>query len=201
VWALLIGGVLVYCCTLVSSACMGSSFFTGRVFGGRGAMPNFVCSLAMTAAIFLIAIEYTLTTNFNQALTLTVLGNQVDEALEVPQVALLLLILVAALLTVGLCTVLLLQGRRQELSLLAMVGWERRKVLLRVMRDSWWSGLVSGEAGALLASGITIVGGAMPPLVIVAGLLVSGPLVGVALASLVTIGPTWQETKRMFSWR
>jgi hypothetical protein len=164
-------------------------------------MPNFVCSLAMTAAIFLIAIEYILITNFNQVLTLTMLGNQVRETLEVPQVALLLLILVAALLTVGLCTVLLLQGRRQELSLLAMVGWERRKVLLRVMRDSWWSGLVSGEAGALLASGITIVGGAMPPLVIVAGLLVSGPLVGVALVSLVTIGPTWQETKRMFSWR
>jgi hypothetical protein len=201
VWALLIGGVLVYCCTLISSACMGSSFFTGRIFGGRGAMPNFVCSLAMTAAIFLIAIEYILITNFNQVLTLTVLGNQVRETLEVPQVALLLLILVAALLTVGLCTVLLLQGRRQELSLLAMVGWERRKVLLRVMRDSWWSGLGSGEAGALMASGITIVGGAMPPLVIVAGLLVSGPLVGVALASLVTIGPTWQETKRMFSWR
>jgi hypothetical protein len=69
------------------------------------------------------------------------------------------------------------------------------------MRDNWWSGLVSGEAGALLASGITIVGGAMPPLMIVVGLLVCGPLVGVALVSLVTIGPTWQETKRIFSWR
>ncbi len=155
----------------------------------------------MTAAIFLIAIEYLLITSFNQVLVVTVLGNQVREALEVPQLALLFLVLLAALLTVGLCTMLLLRGRRQELSLLAMVGWERRAVLLRVMRDSWWSALVSGEAGALLALGVTIAGGAVPPVMIVVGLLVCGPLLGVALVSLVTLGPAWQETKRVFVWR
>ena len=69
------------------------------------------------------------------------------------------------------------------------------------MRDSWGSALVSGEAGALLALGVTIVGGAMPTLMIVVGLLVCGPLLGVALLSLVTLGPAWQETKRVFVWR
>src|SRR2546421_5145843 len=195
VWALLISGIAVYCCTLVMSACLGSkSFFYHTI-------PIFVCSIAMTSAIFLIAIEYLLITSFNQVLVVTILGNQVREALEVPQLALLLLVLLAALLTVGLCTMLLLRGRRQELSLLAMVGWERRAVLLRVMRDSWWSALVSGEAGALLALGVTIAGGAMPPVMIVLGLLACGPLLGVALVSLVTLGPAWQETKRVFVWR
>src|SRR5205807_3867168 len=165
------------------------------------AIPIVVCSIAMTSAIFLIAVECLLITSFNQVLVVTVLGNQVREALEVPQLALLFLVLLAALLTVGLCTMLLLRGRRQELSLLAMVGWERRAVLLHVMRDSWWSALVSGEAGALLALGVTIAGGAVPPVMIVVGLLVCGPLLGVALVSLVTLGPAWQETKRVFVWR
>jgi len=195
VWALLISGIAVYCCTLVMSACLGSkSFFYHTI-------PIFVCSIAMTSVIFLIAIECLLITSFNQVLVVTVLGNQVREALEVPQLALLFLILLTALLTVGLCTMLLLRGRRQEFSLLAMVGWERRAVLLRVMRDSWWSALVSGEAGALLALGVTIAGGAMPPVMIVLGLLACGPLLGVALVSLVTLGPAWQETKRVFVWR
>jgi len=114
VWALLISGIAVYCCTLVVSACLGSkSFFYHSI-------PIFVCSISMTSAIFLIAIEYLLITSFNQVLVVTVLGNQVREAFEVPQLALLLLVLLAALLTVGLCTMLLLRGRRQELSLQEM---------------------------------------------------------------------------------
>ncbi len=224
VCALLIIGATLYCCTLISSACLkqaksrrgGSGMEKGGGLYGRPwwrsrthqlhtrfshAIPIFICSIAMTSATFLIAIECLLFTSFNQVLVVTVLGNQVREALEVPQLALLFLVLLAALLTVGLCTMLLLRGRRQELSLLAMVGWERRAVLLRVMRDSWWSALVSGEAGALLALGVTIVGGAVPPVMIVVGLLVCGPLLGVALVSLVTLGPAWQETKRVFVWR
>jgi hypothetical protein len=159
------------------------------------------CNIAITSATFLIAVECLLVASFNQVLVVTVLGNQVREALEVPQLALLFLILLAALLTVGLCTVLLLRGRRQEISLLAMLGWERRAVLLHVMRDSWRSALVSGEVGALLALGVTIAGEAMPPLMIVLGLLLCGPLLGVALVSLVTLGPAWQETERVFVWR
>ena len=155
----------------------------------------------MTSAIFLIAVECLLITSFNQVLVVTVLGNQVREALEVPQLALLFLVLLAALLTVGLCAMLLLRGRRQELSLLAMLGWGRRAVLLRVLCDSWWSALVRGEAGALLDLGVTIAGGAVPPVMIVVGLLVCGPLLGVALVSLVTLGPAWQETKKVFVWR
>ncbi len=224
VCALLIIGATLYCCTLISSACLkqaksrrgGSGMEKGGGLYGRPwwrsrthqlhtrfshAIPIFICSIAMTSATFLIAIECLLFTSFNQVLVVTVLGNQVREALEVPQLALLFLVLLAALLTVGLCTMLLLRGRRQELSLLAMVGWERRAVLLRVMRDSWWSALVSGEAGALLALGVTIVGGAVPPVMIVVGLLVCGPLLRVALVSLVTLGPAWQETKRVFVWR
>ena len=85
--------------------------------------------------------------------------------------------------------------------MLAMLGWERRAVLLRVMRDSWWPGLVSAKVGALMALGVTIVGEAMPPVMLILGLLVCGPLLGVALVSLVTLGPAWQETKRVFVWR
>jgi len=166
-----------------------------------GIIPYFICSIAITAAVFLIAVEYILIASFDQVLVVTVLGDQVREALEAPQLALLSLIVGAALLTVGLCMTLLLRGRREEMALLAKVGWERRAVILRVMRDSWWSALLSGEVGALLALGVTILGGALPPLLIIMSLLLCGPLVGVLLVSVVTIGPVWRETKRVFIWR
>ena len=161
-------------------------------------MPIIACSLAIIATVFLIAQNTTLISGFNHELVITVLGKQVREVLEAPQIAFLLLIVLAALLTVELCTMLLLRGRRAELALLAMVGWERRAVLLRLMWDSWRTALLSGEAGTLLAVVVTGISGVAPTPFMVIALLVGGPLIGVLLVSLATIGPAWQETKRVF---
>src|SRR5205085_12597040 len=118
-----------------------------------------------------------------------------------PQLALLLVIVGAALLTVALCTRLLLIGRREELRLLSMVGWERRAALLRIMRDSWWPALLSGASGMLLALGLAILITTLPPLLVVLALLSGGPLIGVLLVSLATIGIAWQETGKVYIWR
>jgi len=139
--------------------------------------------------------------SFNSALVVTILGRQVREALEGPQLVLLLVIVGAALLTVALCTRLLLIGRREELRLLSMVGWERRAALLRIMRDSWWPALLSGGAGILLALGLTMLITALPSLLIVLALLLCGPLLGMLLVSLATLGIAWQETGRLYVWR
>lgn len=160
-------------------------------------LPKIASSLALTSAIFLIAMGAALISGFNHELVITVLGKQVRAVLEAPQIAFLLLIVMAALLTVELCAMLLLRGRRAELALLAMVGWERRPVLLRVMWDSWRAALLSGEAGTLLAVVVTSLSGvALSPLMVIT-LIVGGPLMGVLLMSLATIGPAWQETKRV----
>ena len=161
----------------------------------------FVCALAITCAVFLIAIEYLLTTNFNQVLIVTILGKQVREALEGPQFALLLVVMGAALLTIGLCTSLLLRGRRFEFSMLAMVGWERKFVLLRILWASWWPALLSGEVGVLLALFAIALTAALPTWWVIIGLIGCGPLVGVVLVSMVTIGLAWRETERVFIWK
>jgi len=140
-------------------------------------------------------------TGFNSELVVTVLGRQVSEALEGPQLALLLVIVGAALLTVALCTRLLLLGRREELRLLSMVGWQRRDTLLRIMRDGWWSALLSGAAGMLLALGLAILITALPSLLVVLALLLCGPLIGILLVSMATIGIARQETGRAYAWR
>lgn len=198
-------GVIVYCCTLMSSACHDLKLnerkkrrMSWRRNSAVNSMPTIACSLAITAAIFLIAMNTTLISGFNHELVITVLGRQVREVLEVPQIAFLLFIVLAALLTVELCTMLLLRGRRTELALLAMVGWERRAVLLRLMWDSWRTALLSGEAGTLLAVVVTSLSGVAPAPFMLITLLVGGPLIGVLLVSLATIGPAWQETKRVF---
>jgi hypothetical protein len=228
IWTLFIGGFIVYCCSLVCIASLGNGMRRNRprvrevaptdnvssqavsknphpplwMFRAfrqfSTAMPSFICSLAVTSATFLIAIEYVLVASFNQVLVVTVLGNQVREALEAPQLILLLLVLGAALLTVSLCATLMLRGRREEISLLSMVGWERRAVLLRLMWDCWWPALLSGEAGGLLVLGLTMLAGELPPLAIIVGLLGCTPLTGVLLMSLAAFGPAWQETKRVF---
>jgi hypothetical protein len=204
-WILFIGGLIAYCSLLICTARLGTTSFkkkVTRIFRQFSiVIPTLICSVAITAAEFLIAMEYMLVASFNQVLVVTVLGNQVREALEVPQLLLLLLILMAALLTVALCVTLLLQGRREEILLLSMVGWERRSVLLRIMWDCWWPALLSGEAGGLLALGVTMLGGELPPLFIIVGLLLCAPLAGVVLVSLAAIGPAWQETKRVFLWK
>jgi hypothetical protein len=138
---------------------------------------------------------------FNQELVVTVLGRQVHTALESSQLALLLIFLSASLLTVGLCSKLLLQGRREELQLLAMVGWDRRSVMLRIMWEYCSPALVSGATGVLLAMAVAILVTAFPTIFIVLSLLVCGPLFGALLTGVATIGNAWQETGRVFRWR
>ncbi|GAC1629022.1 MAG: hypothetical protein NVS4B7_17920 [Ktedonobacteraceae bacterium] len=203
VWLLLIIGILVYCCTLVSIAYAASNQSMTKPqrnihFIHRKVTVPWVLGLALFSAVFLIVMEYLLFTNFNQVLVVTVLGNQVRTALETPQLALMLLIFLSACLTVGLCATLILRGRREEISLLARVGWQQRDVLLRVMRDNWSIALLSGEVGVVLALGIAILGDALPSVVSVISLLICGPLAGLLLVNVAALGPSWYETKRVF---
>ena len=128
----------------------------------------------------------------------TLLGEQVREVLGAPQIILLLLMLLAAQMTVGLCMTLLLQGRRAELSLLSKVGWERRAVLWRLLWDGWRPAFFSGEVGVLLAVAASSIGGVLPAPFVAGAVFVGGPLVGVVLVSMATMGPAWQETKRVY---
>jgi hypothetical protein len=162
---------------------------------------EFVSGLALASAIFLVTVGYVLITSFNQGLIVTILGSQVHEALESSQLLLLVIFLSAALLAVGLCSRLLLQGRREELQLLSMVGWERRTVMLRILRDTCAPALVAGEIGVLLAIVVAMLVAAPPSLITFLGLLICGPLLGILLAGLAMIGVAWQETGRVFRWR
>jgi len=152
-------------------------------------------------SVLLIAAGYSMFSSFDQALVVTVLGKQVRAALAGPQFLLLVVVLAAALLTVGICARLQLQGRREELRLLSMVGWEQRAVFLRVMWDSWLPALLSGGLGALLATSITAFTVSVPALLIMLELLVCGPLIGLLLVSLAAAGPAWRETGRVFLWK
>ena len=206
-WILLAIGVTIYGISLV---CLTGVVSPGRKFWGRShgvtrgrlrrprpfkcklnsafhtrVTAPLVCGLAITATIFLIAIECLMVSGLNRELVVTVLGNQVRVALAGAQVLLVVLVVLTALLTVALCTSLLLRGRRDELALLAKVGWERRHVLLRLLGESWRTGALSGAAGALLALGVIIMAGLLPPLLVVGSVLAGGPLLGVLLASLV----------------
>ena len=157
--------------------------------------------LALLIAVFLIAIEYLLVTDFNQVLVVTVLGNQVRTALEASQLSLLLLILATALLTVALYTTLLVRGRREEIVLLSLIGWEHRTVFLRLLWSRWRPALVSGEVGVLLALGMDSIGGAMPSIWVSLSALLVGPLMGMLLTTMAALGPVWYETKRVFAWQ
>ena len=156
-----------------------------------------VCAIAVATITFLIATELLMITHLNQVLVVTILGDQVRAALEGPQLLLIGVVLLTALLTVGLCTTLLLRGRRQEIALLAMVGWERRSVLLRVLRDVGWSAVLSGEVGALLA----LIVMAFPPVWLMISVVIGGPLFGVLLVGIVTTSIAWRELKRVATWR
>ena len=140
-------------------------------------------------------------THLNQVLVVTILGSQVRTALEGPQLLLIGVVLLTALLTVGLCTTLLLRGRRQEIALLAMVGWERRSVLWRVLRDVEWSAVLSGEVGALLALIVMALTSAFPPAWLMISVVIGGPLFGVLLVGIVTTSIAWGELKRVATWR
>jgi len=179
--------------------------FLNRVFrlgrsGGNfvGVMPRVASCIAISAAVFLIAVIGLMLIDFNRELVVTVLGRQVREVLEAPQLVMLALVLLAVIMTVWLCTALILQWRREEIRLLSFVGWERHVVLARILWDNWRAALLSGEVGILLALVVTALGGAVPgPLTIVV-LGVCGPLMGVLLVSVAAMGPAWRETKRVF---
>jgi len=160
-----------------------------------------VCAIAVATTTFLIAIGLLMIIHLNQVLVVTILGDQVRAALEGPQLLLIGVVLLTALLTVGLCTTLLLRGRRQEIALLAMVGWERRSVLLRVLRDVEWSAVLSGEVGALLALIVMALNSAFPPAWLMISVVIGGPLFGVLLVGLVTTYIAWGELKRVATWR
>ncbi|HEU0000310.1 MAG TPA: FtsX-like permease family protein, partial [Ktedonobacteraceae bacterium] len=170
---------------------------SGGSFHARITAP-LVCGIAITATVFLIAIEYLMVSGLNRELVVTVLGNQVRVALVGAQVLLVVLVALTALLTVWLCTSLLLRGRRDELALLAKVGWEQRHVLLRLLQESWKTGALSGAAGAILALGVIVMGGSLPPLWIVGGVLAVGPLLGVLLASVVVYTLAQRELKSVY---
>jgi len=121
--------------------------------------------------------------------------------LEGSQLLLILLVLLTALLTVGLCTSLLLRVRRRELVLLANVGWERRHVLLHLLRDSWWTAALSGAMGALLALVILAIAVTLPPLWAVGGVLVGGPVLGLLLDGLVIYALGRQALKSVYPKR
>jgi len=202
--ALLGAGILLYCCTLITTA-----NFSVRphyiVRPARALRSIHATTIPLMFQVFisvlLIAAGYSMFSSFDQALTVTVLGNQVRATLAGPQFLLLVVVLAAALLTVGICARLQLQGRREELRLLSMVGWERRAVFLRVMWDSWLPALLSGGLGALLAISITASTVSVPTLLIMLELLVCGPLIGLLLVSLAAAGPAWRETGRVFLWK
>jgi hypothetical protein len=67
--------------------------------------------------------------------------------------------------------------------------------------DNWKLALLSGEVGVLIALGVTMLGGASLSLLAGAVLVFSGPLIAMLLVSIVALGPVWQETKRVYSWR
>jgi hypothetical protein len=204
--ALFGAGILLYCCTLIGTA----NFNVRRQHVGRSALARALRStyastlplmFQVVISVFLIAFGYSMFSSFDQALVVTVLGKQVRAASEGPQLLLLVVVLAAALLTVGICARLQLQGRREELSLLSMVGWDRHAVFLRVMWDGWLAALLSGELGALLAIGITMSTVTSPSLLTLLELLLCGPLIGLLLASLAAAGPAWRETGRVFVWK
>jgi FtsX-like permease family len=211
--ALLGVGILLYCCTLIGTANFSTqgepllirSYSIYRSALARALRSTYASTIPLmfqvVVSVLLIAVGYIMFSSFDQALVVTVLGKQVRETLEGPQLLLVVVVLTAALLTVSICARLQLHGRREELSLLSMVGWERRAVFLRVMWDSWLPALLSGELGALLAMGITMSTVSSPSLLTTLELLLCGPLTGLLLVSLAAVGPAWRETRRLFLWK
>lgn len=193
-------GVLAYCSSLVLAA-LSEPLKTAT--HKNVSWKYLMCSLTITCAVFLIAIEYIMTTNFAHTLIITVLGKQVQAALDTPQLYLTGLMICVALFTVGLCMTLLLRGRRAEWRLLAILGWERRMVMLRILHESWRYALISGEVGAVLAllavlfTSNTVSFSFLP----VGMVLVWGPLAGIVIVSIALLWPTYREIERAFRWK
>ncbi|HLL79098.1 MAG TPA: FtsX-like permease family protein [Ktedonobacteraceae bacterium] len=165
------------------------------------------CAVTITFTVFLIAIEYLLATAFHRELIVTVLGKQVGASLEAPHVLLALLLLLTALMTIGLCVILLLHGRREEIVLLAQIGWEKRDALLRMLCEMALVSALSGEIGvalALILAGFTGALSSSNDFVAIAStavVLIGGPLVGLLLVCPLTGGLAWRELERRSIWR
>lgn len=199
-WVLLAMGVLVYDCLLVTAACSRHRHSSSPAHRAKKIV-EFVSAFALSFAIFLIAEGYMLISGYNQELVVTVLGRQVHAALEGSQLLLLLTFVSASLFAVGLCSKLLLHGRREELQLLVMVGWERRAIMLRILWGYCSPAFVSGAIGVLMALIIAMLVGAFPSVFAALALLICGPLLGAFLTSIATTGIAWQETGRVYRWR
>lgn len=139
-----------------------------------------IASLALIAAVFLLILTSLLFANLQQSLAVTVLGSQVSTALALPHVVLFAVILSAALLTLLLTTHLRLLARKDEFSLLANLGWERRHVFWRLLREAGRPGLICGVAGAGMAAALLVPGAAF-----------SGWLVLLA----------WLISRRIYTWK
>jgi hypothetical protein len=198
-WILIGVGALLYCILLVGSANFRHETpWPFLVVLNSQRTIQMVGNLAIALAIFLIAGGYMLMSGLNQALIVTVLGKQVRSALGGPQLLLLVVIVFAALLTVGFCSTLLLRGRREEIRLLSRIGWERGHVLLRLMRDCCSPAAVSGGVGVLVALVVAALIASTLPSSLLVCFVVCGPMLGMLLAALATIGIAWQETRRVF---
>ena len=223
VWSLLGIALFAFGATLVS---LGMSVERGAIRKRRASLPfrqstrhviatayharvlaPVACAVTITLTVFLIAIEYLLVTAFHRELIVTVLGNQVGASLEAPQVLLALLLLITALMTIGLCVILLLHGRREEIALLAQVGWEKRDALLRMLREMALASALSGEIGVALALMLAGFAGALPSsnnfvaIASTAFALLGGPLVGLLLTCPLTAVLSWRELERRSLWR
>jgi hypothetical protein len=217
VFGLLVCGMLVFGAALI---CIGMSREQGARKKGRPhlpfALPSFgsigtafhakilapaTCAITIALTSFLIAIEYMLLTSFNHELFVTVLGSQVGTSLEIPQLLLSLLLLLSALMSIGLCVVLLLRSRRGEIVLLAQVGWERRDVLARLLREMAMAAALSGEIGVLLALFAVGLTGAPPSVGTIAAMIAGGPLLGLLLSCPLTGGLIWRELESVTLWR
>ncbi|MBV9713180.1 MAG: hypothetical protein JO011_19940, partial [Ktedonobacteraceae bacterium] len=157
--------------------------------------------LALTSAVFLIMLTFLLIESLNQSLAVTVLGSHVSTVLALPHLVLFGVTLSAALLTLALTTHLGLRARQDELYLLACLGWERRHVLWRLLREVGQPGLICGVIGACLALTLLLSGAAFSLLLVLVMLCLIGPLCGLVMAGIVTGTLAWLASRRFYEWR
>lgn len=230
-WLMLAGGLLAYGLALVFTACrplwekytgqrVGPTRKTGSVArwvwnmspqrlrlsrfsasARASLLITLMMDLALTAAVFLIALAFLLVESLNQSLAVTVLGSQVSTVLAFPHLVLFGVILGAALLTLVLATYLRLWARLDEFHLLASLGWERRHVLWRLLKESGWPGLLCGALGTCLALILLVPGRAFSPWLALLMFFLIGPLCGLTMTGLVTGTLSWVASRRLYIWR
>ena len=157
--------------------------------------------LALTAAVFLIALAVLLVENLNQSFAITVLGSHVSTVLALPHLILFGVILGAALLTLVLSTHLRLRARLDEFHLLSILGWERRHVLWHLLKEISRPGLMCGALGTGLALALLLPNVALSSWLALFALCLTGPLCGLIMAGIVTGLLTWSASRRFYLWR